>query len=123
MPHGIEKASFNLKTINASQINTNKSIITWSNINLRLLLDRLFDKYTKFNLVLKQINTNNVDVVSTATNRQVKICLSGLTFSNNYDTEYKSKFGKVILTSRYYFNTNDNFILKIYKFFQIQVQP
>ena len=110
MPHSIEKKSFVLKTVNANIINTNKSVIVWSDINLRVLLGDLFDKHKKFNLVLKMITTNTVDLTSTSTNRQVKICLSGLNFTNNYDIEYKCNFNKAILVGKYYYNSSDNLI-------------
>ena len=56
------------------------------------------------------ITTNTVALTSTSTNRQVKICLSGLNFTNNYDIEYKCNFNKVILIGQYYYNTSDNLI-------------
>ena len=110
MPHNIEKKSFVLKTVNANIINTNGSVIVWSDINLKVLLGDLYEKYEKFNLVLKSISTNTVALTSTNINRQVKICLSGLNFINNYDIEYKCNFNKVTLVGKYYYNSSDNLI-------------
>jgi hypothetical protein len=92
-----EKKSFVLKTLNSDVINTNKSIITWNYINLRVLLGDLYNKHKKFNIVLRMIARNTVALTSTSTNRQTKICLKGLNFLHNYDIEYKCNFNKVIL--------------------------
>jgi hypothetical protein len=110
MPYTIEKKSFSLKTYESDVINTNKSIITWNYINLRVLLGNLYDKHKKFNIVLKVIASNTVALTSTSTNRQAKICLKGLNFLYNYDIEYKCNFNKAILIGQYYYNTSDNLI-------------
>jgi hypothetical protein len=110
MPHSIEKRTILLKTLNCDSINTNKTIITWNNINLRVLLGTLYDKYKKFNIVLKSITSFSTALTSIATDRQTKICLTGLNFLHNYDIEYKCNFNKAIFTGRYFYNTSDNLI-------------
>jgi hypothetical protein len=110
MQFTVEKKSFTLKTSKSNVINTNKSIITWNCINLRVLLDDLYNKHKKFNIVLKMIARNTVALTSTSTNRQTKICLKGLNFLYNYDIEYKCNFNKAILIGQYYYNTSDNLL-------------
>jgi hypothetical protein len=107
----IEKRSFRLKTSTSDVINTNKTIITWNNLNLRVLLDSLYDKHKKFNIILKMITSFSTALTSTAANRQTKICLSGLNFLHNYDIEYKCDFNKAILIGRYFYNTSNNLLL------------
>jgi hypothetical protein len=110
MQFTVEKKSFTLNTSKSDVINTNKSIITWNYINLRVLLSDLYNKHKKFNIVLRMIARNTVALTSTSTNRQTKICLKGLNFLHNYDIEYKCNFNKAILIGQYYYNTSDNLL-------------
>jgi hypothetical protein len=71
-----EKATLVLNSVNASSINSMRSSITWNNINLRILLGDMYDKYDRFNLCLNCIST--AYALSATNNSQVLIRLTGL---------------------------------------------
>ena len=74
----------------ADQFYTN---MTWSNINLRVLLGSMYDKYDKFALVPVGYQSNLTDATlgSTADDRVITINLSGLPFTNNvYNSSSKT---------------------------------
>jgi hypothetical protein len=104
----IEHASLilkpNLLTINASNnygtCNAGRSIYTYTNINLRNVLGSLYDKYDKFNLILKNVMCEAVNTWGTAAQDQaVTINISGLNFINNYEISTKTGNNQSTLTS------------------------
>ena len=113
-----ECVNFNLKTtqINSSptfadylnttvtttkgQISNNFSSFTWYNVNIRMILGDLYDKYDRFNICL-----NNISVgpqgggVQTADNRLLHIKLSGMPFTTSYNQGTTSNIGQIILNT------------------------
>lgn len=71
------------------RINKSLSSITWNNINLRQVLGDMYDEYEEFNLVLKQVASNQSNSKFEGlpfNSRGVYIRLSGLPFINStYD--------------------------------------
>jgi hypothetical protein len=104
----IEHASLvlkpNLLTINTTNgygtCNAGFSVYTYTNINLRVVLGNLYDKYDKFNLVLKNVMTEAVLTWGTAAQDQaVMINLSGFNLINNYEVTTKTNTQTATLTS------------------------
>ena len=86
---------------NIGIMNTNKTDMTWSNINLRLLLGDMYDKYDYFNLYLKDISTAAVGSTAGASldDRNLLIRLGGLPFVNQtYSQSRNANQTDVILT-------------------------
>jgi len=104
----IEHASLvlkpNLLTVNTTNnfgtCNAGRSIYTYTNINLRNVLGNMFDKYDKYNLILKNVMCEAVNTWGTALQDQaVTINISGLNFINNYEVTSKTGSQQSTLTS------------------------
>lgn len=104
----IEHASLVLKphllTSNATNIygtcNAGRTIYTFTNINLKSVLGNLYDKYTKFNLILKNVMTEAVNTWgTTAQDQSVIINIAGLNFINNYEVTSNTNSQLTTLTS------------------------
>lgn len=82
-------------------INKSLSSITWNNINLRQVLGDMYDEYEEFNLVLKQVTSNQVNARLEGlpfNSRGVYIRLSGLPFINcTYDVVTRNNRPSTIL--------------------------
>lgn len=76
-------ATLSLRTSDASVSNFNTNW-TWNNINLRVLLGDLYDKYNKFNLVLSAVSSNPVGntVGTTTDDLSVFAVINGLPWLN-----------------------------------------
>jgi hypothetical protein len=110
----IEHASLVLKphilTVNTTNTygtcNAGRSVYTFTRINLRNVLGSLYDKYTKFNLILKNVMCEAVNTWGTAAQDQaVTINIGGLNFINNYEVITKTGTQQSTLTSLL-FNTS-----------------
>jgi hypothetical protein len=98
----IEHASLILKpylltaggTNNYGTSNAGRSIYTFTNINLRNVVgNEIFDKYNKFNLILKNVMTEyntGVNWGNAGADRVLAINLSGFNFISNYDITLKT---------------------------------
>ena len=86
----------------SNQFHTN---MTWSNIDLRMLLGPMYDKYDSFNLVPTSYQSNVADagIGTSSDDRCVSINISGLPFTNNtYNTAMKTNQNScVIYTTRF----------------------
>ena len=68
---------------NIGSMNASRTIMTWNNINLRLLLGDMYDSYDFFNLNITQITTNiGPSFGATIADRNVTLRISGLPFIN-----------------------------------------
>ena len=84
-----EKATLVLKTSdltynsssNIGTANSTGTVCTWNNINLRVLLGNLYDKYERFNLCLNTFTANSSGVLEADSGTY--ITLAGLPFVNN----------------------------------------
>ena len=80
--------------------NTGRTIYTYSNINMRNILGNMYNKYSKFNLVLKNVMTEAVNTWGNVGQDQaVTINISGLNFINNYEVTTKTTTQQSTLTS------------------------
>ena len=104
----IEHASLvlkpNLLTVNTSNnfgnCNAGRSIYTFTNINLRNILGSMYDKYSKFNLILKNVMCEAVNTWgNVAQDQSIFINISGLNFINNYEVTTKTCSQQSVLTS------------------------
>lgn len=104
--------------IQHGSMNAKSSSITWNNINLRVLLGDMYDKYDLFNICLNTISTsqaNTIDVNPDSRNVNVKI--SGLPFINQtYNVKGGSNSSSTTIatfnfvpsnsTTQYYYSNN-----------------
>ena len=87
--------------------------MTWSNINLRTLLDNMYDKYDRFALVPIQFQTiTGSGFASTNDDRCCTINISGLPFTNNnYNASSKTnQNSSVIYVTRFISANSSNSI-------------
>ena len=122
-----ETASLVLKsgdlTVNASTTtgtaNANKTQLTWNNINLRVLLGEMYDKFDRFNLCLNTIATCQADnaLGTVADDRCTYITIAGLPWTNNtYNQKSNANTLETVIascvwvangqTTQYYYGNN-----------------
>ena len=93
---------YTLGTISMNQVggtNIIKTQATWNNINLRLVLGDMYDKYDKFNLMLNSVS-NGFTGAAYGNNdyNQVLLKMSGLNWINaNYDFKSGSTTNQAVL--------------------------
>lgn len=114
----IQKATLTLRThdipLNGSDAKGScdqfRTIMTWNNINLRLLLGDMYDKFDNFNLKLVNIASDDDRILSSGTyinaagedhsDRIVTINLSGVNMLNStYDSATGNMSSKTVLTT------------------------
>ena len=89
-------------------ISNNRCNFTWKNINMRLVLGGMYDRYETFNIYLYQINqTGGLGLAPTSTAYQlVDVRMKGLPFLNNtYNFKTQNNINSAYLTS-YVLNNN-----------------
>jgi len=90
MLYTFEQVNFTLSTViltagSSNQYgtcNTNRTIYTFSNVNMRQILGTLYEKYEKFNLIVNTMGYSAAAQPSTATNRRMWVEIDGLQFVN-----------------------------------------
>lgn len=109
----IQKATLVLKTCTLEPyaqtakgtVNGTNTSITWNNINFRLLLGDMYDKFDNFNLQLVNITsddnrTGELLSGNTVSDRIVSVNLSGLNFLNQtYDSNTNNMGSKVVIAT------------------------
>jgi hypothetical protein len=80
------------------QVTNNRTSYTWYNVNLRTLLDPIYNKYNKFNISLNNVITSTQgSATSTANDRQIQVKMSGLMWLSSYNqSSQKNDQNKVI---------------------------
>ena len=84
----MENITLVLKSADASSSNSN-TVNSWNNINLRILMGPMYDKYEKFNLCLVNISTgqSSPSLGNTLDDLNVSVNIGGLPFINQtYNT-------------------------------------
>lgn len=101
-------SSLCLKSYNADIINGAKSQYTFSNVDLRNLLNpELYNNFDKFNLVLKSIITDSTANWGTAdADKVATIQLKGLPLINCYDGTSKALNSNQVDITVFYFNNS-----------------
>jgi hypothetical protein len=84
--------------------NANRTIYTFSNINMRNILGTLFDKYEKFNLIVKSVGLGNSAEPSSGVNRRLWWEIEGLQFINTLQVTTGYKQGNAF-TPAFLYNT------------------
>ena len=80
--------------------NSTLSSFTWTNINLRILLGDMFDKYDRFMLLLQNISHSLSAAMGTTDDRSILINMNGLSFVNStYNQKLQSNSGALIVCS------------------------
>ena len=80
------------------QVANNRTSYTWYNVNLRTLLDPIYNKYNKFNISLNNVITSTQGATaSQANDRQIQVKMAGLMWLSSYNqTSQKNDQNKVI---------------------------
>lgn len=89
--------------------NAKRTRFTWNNINLRVLLGTMYDKYDLFNLVLKSVSSGTpIGAIGEADQLNTVICCSGLPFINQTYNFVTDGFGATSYTTleTYQFNAS-----------------
>ena len=127
-----ETASLVLKssdlTFNASNAigtaDANGTTLTWNNINLRVLLGDIYDRFDRFNLNLNTIATSQANTIGTsAEDRCCYITIAGLPFINNtYNQKTNTNTNSTVIatcvfsatgqTTQYYYSNNTTTFIK-----------
>jgi hypothetical protein len=98
-------------TTSVGTADSNGTVLTWSNINLRVLLGDMYDKYDRFNLNLNTIATSVASsYTGSADERSTYITITGLPWVNN--TYSISSSG--VTTPNVYSNTNATVIASLF---------
>lgn len=89
---------------NGSTNNGSASSFTWNNIDIRLILGELWDKYEYFNICLVSTIFSSANITyPTNDNKMGCIYMSGLDWTSNYDTGRKQRTPNVAIG---YLNTS-----------------
>jgi len=127
----IQKATLTLKTCTLTPdaqtakgtVNGTNTSITWNNINFRLLLGDMYDKFDNFNLQLVNITSDDNrtgELISgnAVSDRIVSVNLSGLNFLNQtYDSNTNNMGSKVVIgTYALYNDFSKNYSNNIFTF-------
>jgi hypothetical protein len=89
----------------------NRLTMTWNNINLRVLLGDMYDKYDLFNICLNTITSavSNANLGTTTDDRNVVVKLSGLPFINQtYNVKQGCNTNTCIISSFQFFSSISN---------------
>ena len=77
---------------NGSTNNSSASSFTWNNIDLRLILGDLWDRYEYFNICLSSALYSTATITYASNdNKMSGIYMSGLNWTSNYDTGKKQR--------------------------------
>jgi hypothetical protein len=87
-------------------LNTNRTIATFTNINMRQILGSLWDKYTKFNLICNVIAMANTGTTFTAATRRMWWEIDGLQFINTLKVTSGYKQGSAFTQQFFYATSN-----------------
>jgi len=78
--------------------NSTLSSFTWTNINLRISLGDMFDKYDRYLLLLQNISQSLAGTITTVDDKAILINMSGLSFVNStYVQKLQSNSGALIV--------------------------
>lgn len=92
-----------------SDKDTNRTNITWRNVNLQIALGSLYGKYKMYKICLTSVGNVNTTAITNIVDRVVTVNLSGLQFVNQtYDTASNTVTGTAVI-STLYFNTGNGF--------------
>jgi len=88
-------------TNNIGSVGKNRTSLTWNNVNLRMLLGEMYDRYDKFNLSLNfvagaksgTVNETNIDT------RLLNVRLRGLNFTSSYNQPSGNNNNSIVLTT------------------------
>ena len=88
-------------TNNIGSVAQNRNSITWNNVNLRMLLGEMYDRYDKFNISLNFIaGSRTGSVVEDApTNRNVSVRMRGLNFTSSYSQASGNNNNSIVLST------------------------
>ena len=78
--------------------NSTLTSFTWTNINLRILLGDMFDKYDRYLLLLQNISQSNAGAIATSDDKAILINMNGLSFVNStYIQKLQSNSGALVV--------------------------
>ena len=82
-------------------VSNNRTSFTWNNINFRLLLGDMYDKYERFNINLNFVagGATGSTLEPVPDNRMFLVKLSGLPFTSSYNQPTNTNINQVVLTA------------------------
>lgn len=84
-------------------VSNNRTSFTWNNINLRILLGDMYDKYERFNINLNFASGGatgvSAEAQTSSDNRMFLVKLSGLPFTSSYNQSSNTNINQVVLTA------------------------
>jgi hypothetical protein len=88
-------------TTSIGTADNNGTVLTWNNINLRVLLGDMYDQYDRFNLNLNTIATSNATSFTGSTDERCNyITIQGLPWVNNtYNQSTNSNTASTVIAS------------------------
>ena len=87
-------------------IANNRCTLTWKNINMRLVLGEMYDKYETFNLYLYQISQSANGTPASAQYLLVDVNITGLPFINNAYNVFSRNNTSIAYLTSYVLNSN-----------------
>jgi hypothetical protein len=125
----LESANLILRTSSVSTTsgdkNTDRTNITWRNINMRAVLGTLYNKYKRYKICLTSIGNVNVATIANVADRVLNVNMKGFNWVNQtYDTSNKTNTDTVILSTAFFNSANGfsiNYTGEIGCVFQIPV--
>jgi hypothetical protein len=86
---------------NIGSVSKNRTSLTWNNVNLRMLLGEMYDRYDKFNLSLNFVaGTRSGTVGETNLDaRLINVRLRGLNFTSSYNQPSGNNNNSIFLTT------------------------
>jgi len=86
---------------NIGSVSKNRTSLTWNNVNLRMLLGEMYDRYDKFNLSLNFVaGTRSGTVGETNLDaRLINVRLRGLNFTSSYNQSSGNNNNSIFLTT------------------------
>jgi hypothetical protein len=96
----IHEDYYNTSIVTAyGKVEENRSKLTWTNIDMRLILGDMFYKYDRFNISLNFVGTSETGSGTETSSdlRFFQVMLSGLSFTTTYNHSYHSNDTKALM--------------------------
>lgn len=107
----LESANLILRTSSVTTASgdkdTNRTNITWRNINMKAVLGTLYNKYSRYKICLTSIGNANTTAIANVADRVLTVNMKGLQWENQtYDTSNKTNTDTVIISTAFFNNSN-----------------
>lgn len=97
----LESANLILRTSSVavgSDKNTDRTIVTWRNINMKVVLGTLYNKYNRFKICFTSYGNANTSAIANVSDRILNVNMRGFNWTNRaYDGTTSSNDNSVIM--------------------------